>query len=100
MGMKREIVVEIEQIRRIRKRIASQMRYCTECRDHSDFVSVRRAAELFERDEAELIRFIRNTSCHTQTQSNEIQVCLVAFLEAIKAVSSGSRNQIIGDTKE
>lgn len=96
-GMKREIVIEIEQVRRIRKRTASQLRYCTDCRTHADFISIKSAAQLFERDEVELIHFIRSVSCHTQMQAAEIHICLIAFLEAIKARSIGSRSQINGD---
>jgi hypothetical protein len=96
-GMKREIVVEVEQVRRIRKRIASQLRYCTECRNHVDFISIKSAAQIFERDEVELVHFIRSVSCHTQMQAAEIHICLIAFLEAIKARSIGSRSQINGD---
>ena len=95
--MKREIVIEIEQIRRIRKRTASQVRYCIECRCHTDFVSLRRASELFEHNDDELLRFVRNAGCHTQTHAAEIFICLIALLDAMKTRTIDSRFKLIGE---
>lgn len=99
-GMKREIVIEVEQVRLVRKRTSSQLRYCVECHRHTDFVSLRRAAELFERDKDEMALFIRTNACHIQRHFNEIQICLVALLGAIETVIHKPRIRIIGDMKK
>ena len=100
MGLKREVVVEIEQVRRVRKRVSSQMRFCVECGRHVDFITLRHATELFEREPDELVRFIRVNSCHTQQHGGDIQICLIAFLGAIETATNNSRIRMIGDMRK
>lgn len=99
-GNMREIVVEIEQVRRIRKRVASQIRYCFECRRHTDFLALGKVSQLFERDTDELVRFIRANGCHSQGHDTDLQICVTALLQAIENTSRLSKMKLIGEMKK
>jgi hypothetical protein len=94
----REIVIEIERVRLIRKRAKTHLRFCMQCGKQSDFISIDEAAALFETDKGSLFNFIRVNSCHFQiNNANDAHICLVAFLEAMKTKTIDSRIKLIGD---
>lgn len=81
----REIVIEYEHIRIIRKRAKTLVFDCIECRTDADFVSLKEAAKLFSGTSELLFQFIENTGSHYQTnQQNEIFICLNSLLAIIK----------------
>lgn len=97
LSMRREIVFEIEQVKRIRKRAWSQVRFCTDCGCDADFISLREAAEIFEQGVDELTEFLRSHGCHTMTRAAETDICLIALLDAIDKVTANSRYRLRGD---
>jgi hypothetical protein len=99
VAMKREIIIEIEHVKRIRKRAPSQLRFCADCGSDADFISLTHAVELFERDQGELTNFLRVNGCHTQADKAETQICLAALLIAIETVSNNSKIRWIGEKK-
>ena len=84
MRKERELVIEVERVQRIQKRAKTKIRHCGFCRAETDFVSLRDAAELFERKHDELLLFLRKSNCHYREEENgQIEICLSMFLKAI-----------------
>lgn len=97
MHKERELVIEIERVQRIQKRAKTKLRHCGPCKAEADFVSLRDAAELFERKSEELLVFLRRNNCHYREESDgQIEICLSMFLKVIDArVKSSTR--LIGE---
>ena len=98
--MRREIVFEIEQIKRIRKRAWSNVVICSECGRQADFLSLDHAAEIFEQGRDELMQFLSANHCHTRISGTEVHVCLIALLDAIDRAKDRSSIRLIGDIKK
>ena len=102
-GKSRQIVIEIEQVRLVRKRALTTLRFCEKCGSLSDFVGLEEAAKLFEIAPKELFAFIVRNNCHFI--ENEVvgkQICLTALISQMRVTSSGKSfsqqsSQILGD---
>lgn len=94
----RQVVVEIEHVKVIRKRAKTYLRHCRECRQQRDFLPVKRAAELFSIDQSALIEFAGENHCHYSIDENgDIQLCLTDLLAGMsRRMKSGKYKQIGG----
>lgn len=88
----REVVVEIEHIKIVRKRASTQVRFCGSCGKATDFVPIASAAILFELEPETILNFVQVNSCHFITASEgEIHICLADLLSAMsKRIKVGS----------
>ena len=78
----REIVIEFEKVRLIRKRAKTTLTHCDGCGAESDVVSHVEAAELFETTPADLFQFIKQNNCHYHISNNgKTHLCVVSLLE-------------------
>lgn len=81
----REIIVEFECVQVIRKRTKTHLLACTPCGKTGDFVSLEQAAELFETAACDLLRFVKENSCHFRMcPSGSIHICLAILLEKMR----------------
>ena len=92
----REIVVEFETVRSIRRRTRSTIAICRECGSESDLVSISAAAELFAIGVEELRSFADASGVHRQLDE---LICVQSLLRAmnsqkyrkeIRMISSGA----------
>ena len=88
----REIVIEIERIRLVRKRAKTTLQLCNECETPSDFVGLAEAGRLFEIGNDDLMNFIEKNGCHfMKNGSNDTQICLTALLDRMRAIDTGRK---------
>lgn len=81
----REIVIEYERVQRIKKRSSTQLFHCDGCGTISDFVSLSKAASLFDIETERLTVFIAANRCHVINGSNgKLYVCLASLLARMK----------------
>lgn len=93
----REIVIEFEQVKMIRKRAKTQMLNCRSCLRETDFVPLPVAAELFATETEQIFTFIQARGCHFETAAQgEILLCLVSLLTQMKSNTSISGIKLIG----
>jgi hypothetical protein len=82
MTIQREIVIEFEKVRTIRKRAATTLSNCVRCSAETDSVSIETAAELFEITGEDLFRFVRQNNCHFHVSSDgKTYLCVPSLLE-------------------
>lgn len=94
----REIVVEYEQIKLIRKRASTEVAYCPDCGDMADFLQLADATGLFESDGERIIRFCNGNDCHYVTREDgEIGLCLPSLLASIRSQAKSTEIRLIGD---
>lgn len=92
----REIVIEFERVRIVRKRAKTRFLACRACASEVDFISLGEAATLFDTRAAQLFQFIKANSGHYEVDSNgEIHVCLVSLLASMKSQTDGSRIKLV-----
>jgi hypothetical protein len=97
----REIVVEIERVHLTRRRAKVHRRICLDCKKETDFISLAEAARLFTTDANGIFQFITANSCHFQTTVDDVvHICLVAFLEAMKAKTIIPRIRFLGESNK
>jgi riboflavin biosynthesis pyrimidine reductase len=95
----REIVVEIEHVRVVRKKCKAHIFYCSECRRETDFIRLPEAAKLFEVDTAKLMQFINANHIHRILETGgETLICLAPFLDRVKEHLGISQPKLIGGT--
>jgi len=98
---KREIVIEFERVQMVRKKARTHLIFCRRCGREVDFISLREAAALFTTPVENLLKFIRVSNSHFEMPvDDEIYICLVSFLTAMKAKTNLSRIKLIGDEKQ
>jgi hypothetical protein len=96
----REIVIEFEHVRLVRKRCKTHFMLCSKCQADSDFISLTEAASLFTVEREKLLQFIKANSIHYNAGSGgEIYVCLVSFLASMKTRAKVPQMKMIGDKK-
>lgn len=84
ISQQREVVLEIEQTRLVRKRARTSVAFCRGCERATDFVPLIKAAELFGITRLEMFDFSRSHNCHFQVATEgEIHICLVDLLAAM-----------------
>ena len=82
----REVVLEIEQVKIIRKRAKTTLRYCRGCKATTDFISVQNAADLFSTTAAGLFEFTQSCTCHYRVEQDQnILLCLTDLLSAMSS---------------
>src|SRR5690349_1683370 len=80
----REVVLEIEHIKIVRKRAKTKLAICGECKRTRDFITVERAAELFSISSTELFEFTQSYGCHFLVENGQdISLCLTDLLTAM-----------------
>ena len=81
---KREVVVEVEQVRIVRKRARTTLYQCRGCGRKTDFVILTRAAELFDVKPAALFEFLQSANCHYLIADvGVLYICLTDLLAAM-----------------
>ena len=80
----REVVLEIEQVKIIRKRARTALKYCRGCKATTDFISVQNAADLFSTTAADLFEFSQSCTCHYRVEHDQnVFLCLTDLLSAM-----------------
>ena len=81
---KRDVVLEIEQVRIVRRRMKTSFVFCRGCSKSTDFIELVKAADLFGVTNAELYDFVRTNRCHFIVAGDgEICVCVTDLLAAM-----------------
>ena len=83
----REIIVEIERVKTIRKRCRTRILFCRECDAETDFITLQEAASLFEVNDSLIKSFIRHHICQSNQNKSELLVCLSSLLARMQSVT-------------
>jgi len=89
----REIVVEIETVRLIRKRAKTTIAMCPDCGTESDLVSISAAAELFAIGPEKLRSFANANGVHLQPEE---QICIPSLLRVMNGPDHRKEIRSIG----
>jgi len=89
----REIVVEIETVRLIRKRAKTTAAICPDCGTESDLVSISAAAELFAIEAEDLRSFANANGVHLQPDE---QICIRSLLRVMNEPDTRKEIRSIG----
>ena len=85
----REIVIEIEQVRLVRKRATTLLGRCDNCEAPTDFVGLTEAARLFEVAPSDLLEFVIRNNCHfKESDHTGTQLCLTSLLERMRTANT------------
>jgi hypothetical protein len=80
-GSPRQLVIEIERIRKVRRRIATILGYCRECRAPADLVDLEDLGRLFEVSVPDAVLQLRRRRIHLQhLGSGTLAVCVDSLL--------------------
>ena len=82
----REIVIEFEQVKMIRKRAKTELHHCDNCGRLVDFVSLQTAATLFEIGKDKLAEFVYERGIHIETAVGDGSVCVTSLLETMQTL--------------
>ena len=97
----REVVVEIEHIKLIRKRASTKVRFCRGCKTSVDFLLLTRAAELFDVAPVQIFDFTRSNSGHYVVgNEGEIYICLADLLQAMGKRMKTGKVKLLGECNE
>lgn len=81
----REIVIEFEKVRTIRKRAKTILAHCRECDAETDAVTLVEAAKLFEITNENLFQFIKQNYCHYHVAIDDrIYLCVPSLLDSMQ----------------
>ena len=96
----REVVLEIEHIKVIRKRAKTSLCFCRECGTTTDFVPVAGAAKLFSTTPSELFEFTQSYGCHFRVENEEnILLCLTDLLAGMSKKLNKGTVKLLGESK-
>lgn len=96
----REVVLEIEQVKVIRRRAKTSLRSCRECGGTRDFITLPEAAELFSTTPAALFEFSQSSVCHYRFENGcELFLCLTDLLAAMSGRMKKGTIKLLGDSK-
>ena len=94
----REVVLEIEHIKVVRKRAKTKLAICRECSKTTDFITVVTAAELFSTNPSELFEFTQAYGCHFRIENGqEIILCLTDLLSAMSKRMRTGAVKLLGE---
>ena len=94
----REVVLEIEHIKVVRKRAKTKLAICRECNKTTDFITVVRAAELFSTTPSELFEFTQSHGCHFRVENGQdINLCLTDLLTAMSKRMRTGTVKLLGE---
>jgi hypothetical protein len=92
----REVVLEIEQVKLVRKRAKTSLSSCRGCGRATDFILLTDAAGLFGVSCVEVFDFTTSNHCHFVVGSGgDIYICLVALLEAMGQKARSRRFKLL-----
>jgi len=93
----REIVIEFEKVRTIRKRAKTTLADCRGCDSETDAVTLVEAAGLFEITHENLFQFIKQNDCHYHvTIDDRIYLCVPSLLESMQR-QTAERRELKGE---
>ena len=75
MSVEREIVVELEHVRLVRRSARTSLQFCEKCRQESDFVSAADAARIFDLDAEKFGSLIETNGWHLLSSDGRILIC-------------------------
>ena len=94
----REVVLEIEHIKVVRKRAKTKLARCRECNKTTDFITLVRAAELFSTTACDLFEFTQSYGCHILAEnSQDISLCLTNLLTAMSKRMRTGTVKLLGE---
>ena len=95
----REVVVELEQVKIIRKRARTTLYRCRGCGRKTDFVTLTCAAELFDVEALALFEFLQTARCHYLIADVGVfYICLTDLVVAMsKKVKRGTMKLLEGE---
>jgi hypothetical protein len=94
----REVVLEIEHTKIIRKRAKTKLLFCRECNGTTDFIPVASAAELFSTTTADLFEFTQSQVCHFRVGNDQnTLLCLKDLLEAMSKRMKKGTVKLLGE---
>jgi hypothetical protein len=97
----REVVLEIERVKLIRKRMKTSLRFCKSCGRSTDFIQLVKAAGFFEVTPAEIFDFIcMNHSHFLLGNEDEIYICLADLLAAMNKRMNIGAVKLLGEKNE
>lgn len=97
----REVVVEIERIKRVRRRMKTRLRFCRDCSRSTDFIPLAKAAGLFGAAPDELFEFTRSNHCHFLVDNEgEIHICLPDLLAAMSRKLEAGTFRLLGEPEK
>jgi len=98
ISQQREVILEIEQTRLVRKKAKTSVAFCRGCERATDFVQLAKAAELFGTTALEMFDFARSHNCHSQVaKEGEIHICLVDLLAAMSRNIKTKTVRLLGE---
>jgi hypothetical protein len=94
----REVVLEIEHVKVIRKRAKTSLVFCSECSNTADFISVTEAADLFSTTTADLFEFAQSQTCHYRIGNDgNVFLCLTDLLRAMSKKLRKGTVRLLGE---
>lgn len=93
-GTHREIVVEIERIRTIRKRCRTHIHYCSDCGAESDFITLLEAAALFEVADGIIKSCVRHHICSENGNEDGMLICLSSLLSVMQSTGESRSKEV------
>lgn len=101
MARQREIVLEIERVRVVRRRMKTSLLSCRGCAKSTDFVELAQAAKLFGITNEELYDFISTNRCHFNVGcGGDIFVCVTDLLAAMSRRLKTANFKLLGGSSE
>ena len=98
----REVVLEIEHVKVVRKRAKTKLGFCRDCKSTTDFIPVAKAAELFSTTADAIFEFTQSNGCHFRIETDQsINLCLSNLLAAMsKRMRTGTVKLLGGQNHE
>lgn len=97
---KREIVIEIERVRTIRKRAQTTLVECPKCQAAADVLSLTDASGLFEVPPEELFEFVKRSACHYRILADDqVELCVPSLLAGMQRQNGLSPRRLSGDSR-
>jgi hypothetical protein len=95
----REVVLEIEHVRVVRKRARTSLRSCRDCGRTTDFITLAEASELFSTTPAVLFEFSQSSVCHHRLEDeSDLFLCLTSLLAAMSKKIKKGTVKLLGDS--
>ena len=96
---RREVILEIEHLKVVRKRAKSSLLFCRDCGRTTDFISLTQAADLFAVTPGELFEFSRSNLCHVRfEQRRKVFLCLADLLNAMSNKLKKGKVRLLGES--
>jgi len=95
----REVVLEIEHVKIVRKRAKSNLMFCRDCGRTTDFLALTEAAKLFSTTAAALFEFSQTYVCHYRLENEQdFFLCLTDLLTAMGRKMKSGTVRLLGDS--